>query len=323
MQPDLALPSETTQPGNQTAIPDLRVPGLSEGLSVDEMTQIVGDLRAAQVAASQAVQSGASKAAIDTIWGGSYLQQGENALALQSLRSAVAEDPNYEPAHARLALALFNLGQDDEASAQIDMAAKLDSTDPLPHYVLSNLYIQQEEWDKAEQELTTLQKLEPDSVDLYLQWADYYQLQGDYDNAENKYIEAANMQLSGVAAPSDTNAPLALSRFYTDVRGFGCEKGLPAARETLALHPDDPASFDAIGWSLMLCNQPKDALSGLEGAVKAAPDVPRYHLHLAKAYKALGRYADAREQYNRVLDLDPGGPLERLALDDLVQLPRQ
>jgi hypothetical protein len=24
-----------------------------------------------------------------------------------------------------------------------------------------------------------------------------------------------------------------------------------------------------------------------------------------------------------VLDLDPGGPLERLALDDLVQLPRQ
>jgi len=106
------------------------------------------------------------------------------------------------------------------------------------------------------------------------------------------------------------------------VRGFGCEKGLPAARASLALHPDDPASFDAVGWALMLCNQPRDALRGLEGAVRAAPNVPRYHLHLAKAYKALGRYADAREQYNRVLDLDPGGPLERLALDDLVRLPR-
>jgi tetratricopeptide (TPR) repeat protein len=332
VQPDLKLPSITQGsgvrgqgsrvPASGSPISDLHVPGLSEGLSGDEMAQILGQLRQAQVAAGQAAQRGESKAAIDTIWGGSYLQQGENTLALDSLQSALARNADYEPAHARLALALLNLGEDDAASTQTETAIKLDASDPLPHHVLANLYIQRAQWDQAQHELTILQRLEPTSIEVYLQWASYYQALGDYDKAENEYIDAANLQISGVAAPSDTNAPLTLSRFYTDVRGFGCEKGLPAARASLALHPDDPASFDAVGWALMLCNQPRDALSGLEGAVRAAPNVPRYHLHLAKAYKALGRYADAREQYNRVLDLDPGGPLERLALDDLVQLPR-
>jgi tetratricopeptide (TPR) repeat protein len=323
-EPNMPLPTiEDKQPATGgSLIPDMRVPGLGEGLSGDEMAQAVANLRQAQAAASTAKQSGQSQAAVDTIWGGSYLQQGENKLALDSLQKALAQDPNYEPAHARLALALLNLGEGDAASKEIDTAVRLDANDPLPHHVLANLDIQREEWDQAQQQLAILSRLEPTSVETYLQWADYYRLLGEYDKAESQYVEAANLQLAGVAAPSDTNAPLTLSHFYTDVRGFGCEKGLPAARESLALHPDDPASFDAVGWSLMLCGKPQDALSGLEGAVKAAPDVPRYRLHLAKVYSALGRYADAREQYNWVLDLDPGGPLERLALDGIVLLPR-
>jgi tetratricopeptide (TPR) repeat protein len=321
-QPDLLLPSITQTASQGPATPDLRVPGLTEGLSLSTMSQALDDMHRARAAAEAAVEAGEDAAAIDTIWGGSYLQQGENLLALDYLQRAAAANPRYEPAQARLALALLNLGRSAEASQHIDTAVSLDASDPLPHHVLANLYLQDQQWDQAKQQLTLLSKLEPTGVETYLQWAEYYRLLGDYDNAENRYVDAANLQVSGAAAPSGTNAPLTLAHFYTDVRGFGCEKGLPAARQSLALHPDDPASFDAIGWSLMLCKQPLDALSGLEGAVKAAPDVPRYRLHLAKVYNALGRYADAREQYEWVLDLDPGGPLERLALDDLVALPR-
>ncbi len=85
-QPDLQLPSINNKSAirnPQSAIPDLHVPGLSEGLSDDEMAQIVDQLRQAQAAVGQAAQKGAGQAAIDTIWGGSYLQQGENALALE------------------------------------------------------------------------------------------------------------------------------------------------------------------------------------------------------------------------------------------------
>jgi Tfp pilus assembly protein PilF len=303
-------------------VPGTTIPKLSEGLSAAEIEQIVGDLRVARSEAGTMAKNGASEAEVETIWGGSYLQQGENKLAQEYLERALAAKPDYEPAHARLALALLNLGDDQRATEQMEEAARLDPSDSLPHHLLARLYIQQSDWGKAEEELKILQKLEPAGVEAHLQWAEYYRLQGEYDRAEDEYIEAANLQVSGVGAPSGTNAPLVLAHFYTDVRGFGCEKGLPAGRQSLALHPDDPASFDAVGWALMICKQPKDALSGLEAAVKAAPDVPRYRLHLAKVYSALGRYADAREEYGWVLDLDPGGPLERLALDDLVALPR-
>ena len=58
-----------------------------------------------------------------------------------------------------------------------------------------------------------------------------------------------------------------------------------------------------------------------QAAVSVAPDVPRYRFHLARAYRQLGRYPEAREQYARLQDLDPGGPFERLATRDLVALP--
>jgi tetratricopeptide (TPR) repeat protein len=74
-----------------------------------------------------------------------------------------------------------------------------------------------------------------------------------------------------------------------------------------------------VGWSLVLCRRPAEALSYLEQAVALASDAPRYRYHLAKAYAGLDRYAEARDQYTRVMDLDPGGPWELLAKSELAR----
>ncbi|MEO8287390.1 MAG: tetratricopeptide repeat protein [Chloroflexota bacterium] len=324
-QADMALPAiDDLEDGISAGspVPAMRVPGVVEGLSHEEMQAILSNLRLAQGEAARAAQSGASEAAVETIWGGSFLQQGENRLARQYLERAVLHQPDYAPAHSRLALALLNLAEPEAAFEHLQTAIRLDGLDALAHNVMARLYMQQRDWDRALEQLTILRRLEPSEVEVHLQWAEYYRLQGEYEQAENEYVDAANLQIAGVAASGGSNAPLILARFYTDVRGFGCEKGLPAARQSLALYPDDPASFDAVGWSLVLCKETQQAVSGLEGAVKLAPDVARYRLHLAKAYMELGRNDDAREQYGWVLDLDPGGPLERLAMSDLVKLPR-
>ena len=89
----------------------------------------------------------------------------------------------------------------------------------------------------------------------------------------------------------------------------------------MAAHPDNPASLDAIGWAFALCGRPRDALSPLEKAVSHAHDNPRYRYHLARVYAQLERYADAREQYTRVLDFDPGGSWSNLAITELSKLP--
>lgn len=323
-----SLQSETaTAPRAGPAVPDLRVPGLEEGISIDAFVRLDGSLRAVYPQAAQAQSGGAAPAAMLALWGGAYLSQGENTLAQQYLQHAVAIQPGMAGAQAQLGAALLNLGDADGALAHLQTAVKLDPKQPLPHYILARLYITRQEWLSAAAELSTLNKLEPDSVELHLQKAEYYQAQGDYGSAEDEYIAATKApagtqeQPDGGAAPLQANPQLTLARFYTDVRGSACEKGLPAAQDSLARHPGDPASLDAVGWALVLCRRPDEALSSLQKAVAASPDVPRYRYHLGKAYAALARYTEARAEYNHVSDLDPGGSWELLATADLVKLP--
>ena len=315
----------------ESAIPNLRLPGLPEGLAEGEIEAIVATLERAQLEVARAEQSGAGEAAVLTLWGGAYLQMGESLLATSYLERAVALQPDYAPAHARLALALFALGDQEAALGHVERAVALDADDPLPRHVLARIYTATGDWARAEEHLVVLNRLQPDGVDAHLEWAEFYRLQGEYDLAEGEYIEAVNAQVAAGALPGvmpdgpgeSTNAALVLARFYMDVRGFGCEKGLPAARQAVSLRPDDPAGFDAVGWSLVICKRPEDSLSSLREAVARSPDEPRYRFHLARAYRDLGRYSEARDQYAWASDLDPGGPWERLSLTDLVNLPRE
>jgi tetratricopeptide (TPR) repeat protein len=315
------LASSVMTPTNGPAAPDLNVPGLGEGLSPEQADFLRQALTAALDQAAVAQDGGASRAAIDTLWGAAYLQQGETELARRRLAGALALDPGYAPANSQMALLLLTTGDRDGALSRLDVAIELDPDDPLPHDVLARLHTASGDWDAAEAELRTLQRLQPGAVEPPMRWAEYYRARGEYDQAEDEYIEASNLQTAGADAAPGTDASLTLALFYTDVRGFGCERGLPPAQRSLEQHPGKAASLDAVGWTFMLCGRAEDALVYLEGAAKTAPNEPRYRFHLARAYRDLGRIADARAQYLRVMDLDPGGPLERFATSELIDLP--
>jgi tetratricopeptide (TPR) repeat protein len=315
------LASSPVTPTNGPAAPELNVPGLGEGLSTDQVIYLRQALDGALDQAALAQGGGANRAALDTLWGAAYLQQGETELARRRLSGALALDPGYAPASSQMALLLLTTGDLKGALSRLQVAVRLDPDDPLPHDVLARLHTASGDWDAAEAELKALQGLQPGAVEPHMRWAEYYRARGEYDLAEGSYIEASNLQMAGADAAPGTDASLTLALFYTDVRGFGCERGLPAARRSLELHPGKAASLDAVGWALMLCGRADDALVFLEGAVKTAPMEPRYRFHLARAYRDLGRIADARAQYLRVVDLDPGGPLERFATSEMIELP--
>jgi tetratricopeptide (TPR) repeat protein len=308
--------------GSRKLIPDLRVPGLAAGLPPEGLTGTIETLRQThkEVAGVQGGEAG--EALVEALWGNAYLKMGEPALAKMRLEEAARLQPNFADAHARLGLALLDIGDLEAARSQLLQAVRLDPRQPLPRQVLARLYTQSAEWDLAENEFREWRDLEPSSIDLHLQLAEYYRLRGLYEEAEDEYLNAVEAQRAvppEQVTPSN-DAGLALARFYSDVRGQGCEKGLPFAKDAVSRHPNDPASLDAIGWSLVLCRASRDALPALERAVGIAPDVPRYHYHLAKAYAALGRYTEAREHYTWVMDLDPTGPWERLARSELPRL---
>jgi tetratricopeptide (TPR) repeat protein len=301
-------------------VPDLRVPGLREGLSLEVITGTIAGLRRAYLDLDRARKSGADEAGMAALWGRAYLQLGEPYLARTYLERAATLEPRLADAHSYLALVLLDLGDDTSALDHLSKAVALSPGRPLPHHALAQLYVRRQDWDHAAQELSTLKKLEPDSVQTHIQLADFYSQRSAYDAAEEEYAVAVERQRAESGGSSDLDAALALSRFYTDLRGQGCEKGLPAAQESLKRHPGDPASLDAVGWSLVQCGKPADALQALESAVQAAPAVARFRYHLAKAYTRLARANDARDQYTRAMDLDPGGPWERLARAEVVKL---
>lgn len=309
------------------SVPDLNLPGLGEGLPRAVITSTVREVRATHQQVNSAKQGGSSQAVVDAAWGAAFLQQSEPQLARLYLESALALQPDFADARARLGVALLDLGDTQGALAQLQSAVRTAPGQPLAHHVLATIYTQQGDWPKAQAEFQTLSRIEPDNAQLHIQMADYYIGTGEYDKAEEQYIDAAGLQATqgaqGDAADSaNVDAPLLLARFYEDVRGQGCDKGLAVARQFAPAHPNNPNWLDAVGWGYVLCGRPTDALPALEPAVAGSPGVPRYRYHLGKAYVLLGRYSDAREQFNRVRDLDPGGPWERLALADLVKLPK-
>jgi tetratricopeptide (TPR) repeat protein len=317
-------PTITDPAPDPSPLPDLRVPGLAEGIAPGDIERAAGQL---QRILHQAQAVGAGQAAESALlWGGFYLQQGENLLARQYLQRAIDLRPDSAPALARLGLVLLTLGDEDSAFDHLQRAEKLDPDDTLPHYALTQLHLQRKDWPAAEGEFAALRRLDPGSIELHMQMAEYHRLRGDYDKAEASYLDAVAAQqvapyLGTEPGPSIADPVLTLARFYTDVRGLGCDKGLSTGRQAAALHPGDPAAHDAVGWALVICRQPRAALIALDKAVDGAPEVPRYRYHRAKAYVLLARYDDARVEYMRVINLDPTGPWEQLALTDLVVLP--
>ena len=321
-------PPTTVPKGNpdHQLLPNLRVPFLREGIPPSEIELSSREIRRTLQEAKLADGRVPDGASLALLWGSFYLQQGESGLARGYLQRAVDLQPDSAPGHVRLGLLLLTLGEEEAALDHISRAAELDANDPLPHYIMVQIYLGREDWAGAEGEFEVLRRLEPGSADLHMQVAEYHRLRGDYDKAEDSYLDAvAAQQVAPLTAGNPTlsvsDPALTLARFYTDVRGLGCEKGLPAGRQAAALHPNDPAAHDAVGWALVICREPEDALTPLDRAVNDAPEVPRYRYHRAKAYSLLGRYDDARAEYRRVVNLDPTGPWEQLALTDLAALP--
>jgi Flp pilus assembly protein TadD len=100
------------------------------------------------------------------------------------------------------------------------------------------------------------------------------------------------------------------------------ERALDLARVAKQALPDDPIVSDVLGWVYVQRGLHRLAVPQLEDAVRQVPANASYRYHLGTAYLGLGQHGDARREFTRALQLDPGLPEAAAARAALSTLPK-
>ncbi|GLK44544.1 MULTISPECIES: tetratricopeptide repeat-containing sulfotransferase family protein [Novosphingobium] len=87
-----------------------------------------------------------------------------------------------------------------------------------------------------------------------------------------------------------------------------------AARQAMALGPDDPRTFDTIGCVLARLGDHEASLAPFTAAVAGDPDDLEYRYNLAAASGFTARIEQARSHYETILETDPGNARAHYAL---------
>ncbi len=232
--------------------------------------------------------------------GQTFARAGEWRLAAAALQRAVNLAPGYVEARAYLGLAKEQLGQDGLADLQAAVEAAPQAA--LPKVFLGMAWLARGEPQRARAALEQAAALAPTHPAVLADLAAAYAALGDAASAEAMYRAAAEN------APQDPRFWLLLARFSLEHELHVLEVGLPAARNAVALAPEDPAALDALGYAHFLTGDLLLAERLLTRAITLAPSASAYfHLGLLRA--AQGRPAEALASLAAAVDLDPEGEI--------------
>ncbi|HZI95142.1 MAG TPA: protein kinase [Patescibacteria group bacterium] len=204
------------------------------------------------------------------------MDQGKNLEALGPLRQAVAADPAYAMAHARLAETYARIGHDREATDEIKQAMeqmtanaeKIPQTDrTFIRAWHGRINHQPEESIQAYEEML---KGDPDDPFLAFNIGEVYEETGNFAEAEKRF--------RGAIAHDPKNAVLRFTLGRVMIKGGKQEAALPELQQALALHKQvgseegQGATLNAIAYAYDLLGRDDEALDyyGRSESIKRA-----------------------------------------------------
>lgn len=125
--------------------------------------------------------------------GGIYSYYAEMDLAVSYLKKALELDPRNEEAYSLLSMRYFYAMKYSLAEEVVlAMIQNIPDSDEA-YEKLAQIYFKQKEYGKLEQVLQTAEQKFPDSYIFSKMWASYYLLQGKVEEAEEKFVKAAEL----------------------------------------------------------------------------------------------------------------------------------
>lgn len=210
---------------------------------------------------------------------------GRVELGLAKARAAVIEYPEAPEIHAALASMLFAAGAADEGAQATDRALALAPDQPAPLRDRCIFRASTGRWPGARADCTRYLAARPEDAEVVFIRGVVLDQLGEKTEAISAYRSAASLDASD-ARPHNNLA--GLLQAAGDLDG-----ALGAAQEAYRLDEGNPYVMDTLGALYLEKGLVARAISVLEDAHRAAPELPDAQLHLALAYVEQERHSEA------------------------------
>lgn len=192
------------------------------------------------------------------------IQNGQIDSAIESLRQALAQDPDLAQAHAYLAICLLKKKRLYAAMQESKLALAIEPASEIAHFAMANICIAQRNFNAAQKHLDQLLDIDPNDPRYYLLQADLKGLQRKDDEILPLLERALEID------PESSSALSKLSDYYLDKGDL--KNAERYAYESLRLEPENIDGLVSMGYVLLRRGDVQAAREHAVSALQQAPD---------------------------------------------------
>lgn len=206
-----------------------------------------------------------------------YLHLGQTEQAMDALRQALAQDPDFADAHALLAICLLDQRRLHAASHEAGLALAQEPDLALAHYAKARILIGQRKFQDAKKHLELIIGENPQVVEFHRSLALLYELTRRED------LRHETLQRALTLDPQDAETLAQISRYHMDHGDVDAAQRY--AQEALQAMPEQEDALIAMGHVLLKRKRLNDAREHAIWALRHNP-ANAQALHLLAAVKA-------------------------------------
>lgn len=231
-----------------------------------------------------------------------YLMAGRANDALAFVNSVLQNNPNNN--NFRLLQGqLYGLkGEQDQAIQSFNTVIAKDPKSPAGYRELASLYVRAKRYDDADKVIAQGLTAVPGDAGLRVIRASEYESAGKIDDAIREYQSLIKDHPNADVVAN--NLASLLSEYRTDKASLDQAVELAKRFE----RSDVPQFKDTLGWAEYKVGRTDDAISMLQSATDAMPNLAIFHYHLGMSYLAKKDKGMAKKELEKALELAGNGP---------------
>lgn len=239
----------------------------------------------------------------------SYAQAYEPQIAKELIWNVLREQRDYRDAWIILGFSYLKLNKFKDAVDALEEAKRQDSEKPVTLFYLGLAYAGNNQINEAiqELELALSNGYEP-RVHIEQKLAELYFQIEDYEQASKKYEEVISLN------SSDIDYFVRPIWIYIDMLGNPV-KAQRLAEKAHLHHPDNPMSYNLLGWTLIANNDYINAKKNLEKALELNETFDAPYLNLGWLYEKQENYDKAKLYYKKAYEFGRGKAVGDLAAE--------